>query len=374
MIHASEARLRAILRASRDAAVVFDRDGSIRYASPAAEALLGQTTDELHRTSFWDLVHPDDLTAGLAVMARGLDHRGSATIEWRIRDGRGRWRWVEQRVDDMTENPAVEGMLCHLTDIGDRRELEVALHDSEERVRDLFLNQPVGAVLFADTGAAIAVNPALCRILGRDEDDLVGHSFDEFAHPADAGLGLDEMRRLFSGENERFQLEKRYLRPDGAELAGRWTVWLSRDDDGQIRHGVGTLEDVTERQHTRALLADRERHLRLALSAAETSIWDIDLASGEARVFSPSPRALPVDDDSLVTTADHLIAVVHPADRWRFEQAIAAVDPAARRVRLRLPDPAARRRRVSLGARQGPGRARRRRRGAAHRRRHRRRR
>ena len=327
MIHASEARLRAILRASRDAAVVFDRDGSIRYAAPAAEVLLGQSSDELDHRSFWELVHPDDLTAGLAVMARGLDHRGSATIEWRICDGKGRWRWVEQHVDDMTDNPAVEGVLCHLTDIGDRRELEVALQDSAERVHDLFAHQPVGAALFAEDGTAIAVNPSLCRLLGRDEADLVGRSFDEFAHPADAGIGREEIRQLFAGQIDRFQLDKRYLRPDGAELAGRWTVWLSRDGDGAVRYGVGTLEDITDRMHTHALLEDRERHLRLALSAAETSIWDIDLVSGEARVFSPSRRALPVENDSIVTTLDHLVAVVHPADRWRFEQAIAAVEP-----------------------------------------------
>jgi PAS domain S-box-containing protein len=101
---------------------------ALEYVSPAMEAMLGYTPQEVlgDPSMMFKLVHPDDLGTLQAMMA-ALD--GEPTLRWIARDGR--IVWTEHRtapvLDDAGELVAVEGIV---RDVTDRILSEETLHQS----------------------------------------------------------------------------------------------------------------------------------------------------------------------------------------------------------------------------------------------------
>ena len=61
----------------------------------------------------------------------------------------------------------------------------------------------------------LRVNDAICRLLGRDANALVGRSILEFTHPDDVKRSVEWIDSR-SGGTVMAPLLKRYVRPDGS--------------------------------------------------------------------------------------------------------------------------------------------------------------
>ncbi|MGH9017096.1 MAG: putative bifunctional diguanylate cyclase/phosphodiesterase [Acidimicrobiales bacterium] len=137
---------------------------------------------------------------------------------------------------------------------------EAALADAEERFRGSFEHAPIGMALASCDGHLIRVNQAFSDILGRQPDDLAGMPIRQLTHRDDWETTASEMQSLSAGEIESYQLEKRYIRADGA------TVWVSvssscvRDGAGNPSYMIGQIEDITERREMRERLAHDAVH------------------------------------------------------------------------------------------------------------------
>lgn len=85
-----ERRFRLITENSRDLISLCDKDGNYVYFSPSFTHVLGYTPEELLRTRFGDLLHPEDRD----VFA---DSTHVALAEYRKRGANGQWIWLEGR-------------------------------------------------------------------------------------------------------------------------------------------------------------------------------------------------------------------------------------------------------------------------------------
>ena len=103
---------------------------------------------------------------------------------------------------------------------------------------------PIGISFVSADRRPLAVNPAMCRILGRSPEELASASIDDLTHPDDRHLHLEPHRRLLAGETDRYRLEKRYLRPDGRVVWVSLHVALVRED-GQPALVVSQCEDIS---------------------------------------------------------------------------------------------------------------------------------
>lgn len=62
----------SLLRHVLDVVAVLDADGTVRYVSPAVEAMLGYTPEEVTGTRVFHYVHPEDLERALEALAETL--------------------------------------------------------------------------------------------------------------------------------------------------------------------------------------------------------------------------------------------------------------------------------------------------------------
>ncbi|WP_373049537.1 GGDEF domain-containing protein [Vulgatibacter sp.] len=143
-----------------------------------------------------------------------------------------------------------------------------AQRQSEERFRLILENAPIGLSFMALDGTLTQVNDRLCDFLGRDRAALLSLGFRQITHPDDLEASNDGVERLLAGQATHFQVEKRYLRPDGSVVHGLLSVALVRDRHGVPLHFIGQVADITEQKRAERLLQEQAEQLR-ALSLVD---------------------------------------------------------------------------------------------------------
>ncbi|WP_344618840.1 putative bifunctional diguanylate cyclase/phosphodiesterase, partial [Dactylosporangium salmoneum] len=120
-LDARDTAFTSLVAGSSDVILVLDRDLTVRWQSPAAARQFGLSDQEVLGRPFARLVHPAD---AFSVDGFSLDAEADGPIRARVCDGFGVWRYVEFTIAD---TPEVDGLVVHLRDAGERRELERSL-------------------------------------------------------------------------------------------------------------------------------------------------------------------------------------------------------------------------------------------------------
>jgi PAS domain S-box-containing protein len=159
--------------------------------------------------------------------------------------------------------PAIEREIQEATERRRRRQTDAALRDMQERFRATFNQAAVGMTHSDLEGVWLMVNQRFCDLLGYCRDELSGRKFQEFTHPEDLPLDLENIRRLLRGECESYTIEKRYFRRNGTTVPVNLTRSLVRDGSGQPKYFIGVVEDITRR---RTAEAERSRLLQMLIA------------------------------------------------------------------------------------------------------------
>jgi diguanylate cyclase (GGDEF)-like protein/PAS domain S-box-containing protein len=118
----SETRFAALVENTTDIIAVLDVDGVVRYASPAAARLLGYEEDGLAGVNLLELVHPDDAPAGVLELVNTDELGIGEPVELRLRTADDGWRHFEVVASDLSDNPAIAGVVLNARDVTERVE------------------------------------------------------------------------------------------------------------------------------------------------------------------------------------------------------------------------------------------------------------
>jgi diguanylate cyclase (GGDEF)-like protein/PAS domain S-box-containing protein len=124
-----ETRFRSIVSGSSDVTIVVDEGLVVRWQSPSAARRLGLADADVLGRPFTALFHTEDAPAvaeQLRRMLTGVAERPGPIVA-KIRDGFGGFRHTESAVIDHRTEPAVGGLVVHLRDVGERREMQRSL-------------------------------------------------------------------------------------------------------------------------------------------------------------------------------------------------------------------------------------------------------
>ncbi len=272
----SEERLREVLDASRD--VIFRRSlrtDEFEYVSPAAFEVTGFTAEQhvaMGRKGADKRIHPDDLPVLDAHTERLLSSAGEedtippVDYRWRHKDGEYRWMSSNRVLvrDSDGEPVAIVGTV---RDITQRKRVEQALRDGEERLRTVVTNAPV--ILFAtdSDGAFTLCDGKGLQGLGMAPGEHVGQSvFDVYR---DVPVIVDHARRALAGESSTALV-------DLGELTFEVHCTPVRDHQGRITGGIGVAIDITERKRAEEALRQSEERFRLLYEEAPIGYQSLD--------------------------------------------------------------------------------------------------
>src|ERR671912_98387 len=255
--------LRSLVENSSENVTMIDPDGTLRYASPAFERMLGYAPEEVvGKMNVLDHVHPDDLPHVLEETEKAVSAGGVATnkAEYRFRHKDGSWRWVESAGTYLLDDPHVKGVVVQTRDITERKRTEEALREAEERFRRSFEDAAIGMALVGTDGRFLRTNRSLCDMLGYREVELLGKTFQDITHPADLDADLDLLRRTLLGEIRTYQMEKRYFHKEGQVVWVLLSVSMVHNEEGDPLYFVSQIQDISARKVLEKRLEHRAFH------------------------------------------------------------------------------------------------------------------
>jgi PAS domain S-box-containing protein len=255
--------MRAFLDGLPDPFVILSTEGLVDDWNEAAAESLGWAAREARGRALADLLGCEALTEMVSIAIRPDDHRWGRLggISLTRRGGAGFAAEAEWFLFDVGDGDRVGVFLREATRPQTQGALTAKLEQVTEQFVGAFEASAIGMTLTATDGRFIAVNPAFCRLLRRDADDLITCSFQELTHPDDLEKDLVQFRRVFAGEIDSYQMPKRYLLPDGGIIWALLTVSVVRGEDGQPLHFVSQVQDIADRMTAEGELQRYAQHL-----------------------------------------------------------------------------------------------------------------
>ncbi len=175
-LRASEERFRNAVHYSAIGMALVGLDGRWLEVNPALCRIVGYTAEELLQRSFQDITHPDDLDTDLQLTKQLL--AGDAEtyqMEKRYIHKDGHAVWILLSVS-LIRDPAGKPLhfIGQIQDLTERKRIDAALRESEERHRMLFRRNPLPMwVVEAETLTVLAVNDAAVGHYGFTREEFL---------------------------------------------------------------------------------------------------------------------------------------------------------------------------------------------------------
>ncbi|MER3430389.1 MAG: hypothetical protein C4324_04970 [Blastocatellia bacterium] len=281
MLRESEERYRLISSITSDymfASRVDDgREVEITWIAGAFERITGYSQQEFkEHGGRRAIVHPDDI----AIYERDLERLAmNKPVDSEIRiirkDGETIWvRVLAQPIWDETANHLV-GIRGAVQDITVRKTAELAVRESEQRLRTIFDAVPECVKLLGKRGEIIDINPSGLAILEAEKKELVlgktakGILLDEHVEPF-----RNAIKQVLAGRDVQLTYEI-----TGLKGTRRWLEMYAvpmRNASGEITAVLGVSRDITEKRRLESFLIASQKQYSSLINTIEGIVWEAD--------------------------------------------------------------------------------------------------
>src|ERR1700731_3300038 len=279
---ASEQRFRSLYGSVACGVLVMSASGVIIQVNPAGEQIIGLTAEEMRGKTpdqLWRAYGDDgsELSSiervGPVVIRSGQPVHGFLN-KVVLPSGRERWLLIDAIPVIGPDGRALQ-VVASFLDITDRKQVEEALRESEERFRAVFNRAAVGIARIDLAGRIIEANPALQRMLGYSADELTHNPLASFVHPDHVRDGrLTQLTELSAGTRQEMQQELRYVHKLGGLVWCNSIASLVRGRSNEPLFLIVMTEDITARKKQEVALEHQALHDGLTDLPNRTLMFD----------------------------------------------------------------------------------------------------
>jgi diguanylate cyclase (GGDEF)-like protein/PAS domain S-box-containing protein len=342
----SEARYRRVFDNIHDLFYQTDAHGIITDISPSVERY-GYTREQLIGTQVLDVYDdPEERSSLLKALAEegvAVDHE----VHLKTADGHVKNTSVSAHLLRGPDGSVI-GVEGSLRDISERKRMEKALRESNERYRTLVETSPDAITLTDLSTNVIMANRQAALLHGFDSVEEMlstGMSALDFIAPEDRERAIQNAQKTLEMGTVR-DAEYTVLRKDGSRFPGEITASLIADAEGSPKAFIGITRDITERKRAEEALREQVRRDPLTGTLNHAAIVE-ELRHLISKGAEGSPHAVamidvndlkaindtfghPVGDEVLITVADALEAEGVLVGRYGGDEFVAILPGADR--------------------------------------------
>lgn len=313
-----EANYRDLVEKANDIIFTQDMEGRLSSINIAGAQFLGARPSELIGNSFTDAFGINVSNSHLADMLKEFDQPNNIPLEVPGRDKEGRERWLEigsspikNRLGEMI---GVRGVA---RDITDRKLIELALRESEERYRLLFQSTPQPILVYdEETLKFLAVNEAAVKTYGYSREEFHSMTLNDLRAKEESPALL--IRTPAAGE-PLISSPWRHQRKDSSvmyvEITAHPLVFKGRKAQLLIANDVTERKLLDEKQlslHASLQLSAME--WRQTFNAIDFPVLIVDLSGTVMRLNEAAEAISELNPDNIV---GHKISELGPNEPWQ---------------------------------------------------------
>jgi diguanylate cyclase (GGDEF)-like protein/PAS domain S-box-containing protein len=257
-LRALSSRQKAILAAVPEIIMEVDNNKVYTWANQAGMDFFGE--DVVGKEAAFYFEGDQDTYSTVQLLFNGDENMIRIESRQRRKDGEKRllsWRCRVLKDD----NGRVIGALSSARDITDRKRMEEALRESEERHRALVENASDIVFRTDDTGHFTFINPAALRITGYEEKEIIGRHYPTLIRQDMREEAMKFFGRQFVKGIPNTYSEYPIMVKDGRE------IWFGQNtqlifQDGKVMAFQAVARDITERKQMEEALKESEKRYR----------------------------------------------------------------------------------------------------------------
>ncbi len=219
----------------------------------------------------------------------------------------------------------ISGLLGVSLDITERKMIEEALLESEEKYRHISENTSDGIVHFTAEGTIDYTSPAYLRQLGYSEAEEMGKGYDAILpeiHPDDRDALFASIYEAIERKRQELTYTYRVKRVDGRYVWREDHSKFLYDDSGAYLGAYVSCRDITVRKMTEEALRETQERLQFALEVNGLGEWELDLKTNKVK---RNQRWAEMLDYGLAEIGDSVqqgVDLQHPDDREMVDRAL----------------------------------------------------
>lgn len=291
--HNSETRYRRLFETSNDGILILDAEsGKITDANPLFLTLLGYTRNEILGKNIWelDVIREKSLAEQTAAELKKIGFSRYDDLPLKTKDGRD---IVVEFVSNSYDAETQKVIQINIREITERKRVEKALIQSEERNRTVLENVP-DLILVHRNGIILYTNPPAAEITGYTHDELNNKPLIDLFVPEYRPLVVQTKSRRMAGETiEPYEIE--ILTKSGGRRAVVVRGSLIKFDGSPALLNV--LTDITERKVAEKSLKKSSSLLNEVCEMGHIGGWELDVTTKEVLWTRETYRIHEISED-----------------------------------------------------------------------------
>jgi PAS domain S-box-containing protein len=269
----SEEKYRQLVTQSPDGIFINDLSGKFLSVNRAICENLKYTEEELLNTNLQDII-PEKYHSlhkqRMAIILKGEGTNSYAEYEVKGRDGDV--HFVEVLSVPYYKGKELIGFQGIARDITERKHMENAIRESEEKYRSIYENSSIAILLTITDGRILSANDNACSLFRMTEKEICEAKREGMVDISDPALQLLLDERVRTGKAKG---ELTFLRKDGSKFRGEVSSVVFQDKDGNERTSMA-IRDLTEQRKAEESLKFRNILLSTQMEVSIDGILIVD--------------------------------------------------------------------------------------------------
>jgi len=272
----SETKYRMLVETLNEGIWVIDKEAVTTFVNPKMAEILGYTIEEMAGCSLFSFMDDE----GKRICERLIERRKQGIREQHVfqflkKDGTRIYTSIETNPIKGKDGEYL-GAIAGVTDITERKRMEDALRESEEKYRTLYESSADGIVSITMDGYIREANNAFCAMIGYTLKELGQFTYRDITpekwHDMEERILREQV--VIRGFSDIY--EKEYIRKDGSVMPVALRMWLLADEQGNPGGMWTIVRDITERRKKEKEIENLRKQTEFILGATRTGLDIID--------------------------------------------------------------------------------------------------